>query len=163
LKDTVIVGLGNPVLADDGVGLRIAAELRRRLAGRNGIGAVELYCGGMWLMEAMAGYERAIVIDAIVSGGVPGAIYRLGLDDLPRARTGGPTHDASLPEALELGRAAGLQLPGDIQFWAVEAADVATFNERLTPAVERAARRVVERILRDLEEIGLARPTKEDQ
>ena len=105
MRNTVIIGLGNPVLADDSVGLRIAAELRHRLAGRSGVTTVELYWGGMWLMEAMAGHERAIVIDAIVSGGAAGTIYRLGLNDLPRTRTTDSTHDASLPVALELGYA----------------------------------------------------------
>ena len=84
-------------------------------------------------MEAMAGYDRAIVIDAMVSGGRPGTIYRLGLEDLPKTRNTDSTHDASLPVALELGRRPGLQLPGDVRIWAVEAADVETFGERLTP------------------------------
>jgi len=158
VKSTVIIGLGNPVLADDSVGLRIVAELRRRLAGRSGVTTLELYSGGMWLMEAMAGHERAIVIDAMVSGGVAGAIYRLSLDDLPQTRTADSTHDASLPVALELGHAAGLQLPRDVRIWAVEAADVETFSVRLTPEVERAVPQVVERVLQDLDEAGAARP-----
>lgn len=163
MRSTVIVGLGNPVLADDGVGLRIAAELGRRLEGRSGFTTVELYAGGMWLMEAMAGHERAIVIDAMVSGGAAGAVYRLGLADLPRTHTADSTHDASLPVALELGRAAGLQLPGDVQIWAVEAADVETFSERLTPPVERAVPRVVEQVLRELDAAGLAQPRRNNQ
>jgi hydrogenase maturation protease len=163
VKSTVIIGLGNPVLTDDGVGLRIAAELGRRLAGRNGFTTVELHAGGLWLMEAMAGHERAIVIDAMVGGGVAGDVYRLGLEDLSRARTADCTHDASLPVALELGRAAGLELPGDVRVWAVEAADVETFGERLTPAVERAVPRVVEQVLLDLDETGLAQPWRKSQ
>ncbi|MGA3024521.1 MAG: hydrogenase maturation protease [Bryobacteraceae bacterium] len=154
MSATVIIGLGNPVLSDDGVGLRIAAELRRRLAGWSGVTTVELYSGGLWLMEAMAGYERAILIDAIVSGGAAGATYKLGIGDLPQTRTADSSHDASLPLAIELGRVAGLQLPADIQVWAVEAADVETFSERLTPEVERAVPRVVEQVLRDLDENG---------
>lgn len=161
MTDTVIIGLGNPLLADDGVGLRIAAELRRRLGGRSGVTTVELYSGGMWLMEAMAGHARAIVIDAIAGGGAAGAIRRLGLGDLPQTRTADCTHDAGLPVALELGRAAGLQLPAEVQIWAVEAADVETFGERLTPAVERAVPQVVERVLRELDETALAQLRRE--
>lgn len=163
MKSTVIIGLGNPVLTDDGVGLRIAAELGRRLAGRNGFTTVELYAGGMWLMEAMAGHERAVVIDAMVGGGAAGAVYRLGQEDLSRARTADSTHDASFSVSLELGRAAGLKLPGDVRIWAVEAADVETFGERLTPDVERAVPRVVEQVLRDLDETGLAQPQRKNQ
>jgi hydrogenase maturation protease len=160
---TVIIGLGNPVLADDSVGLRIAAELRSRLAGRSDITTVELFSGGMWLMEAMAGHERAIVIDAIVSGGVAGSIHHLGLADLPQTRTADCTHDASLPVALELGRAAGLRLPLEVKIWAVEAVDVETFTERLTPAVERAVPQVVEQVLLYLDQAGLAQPLRKNQ
>lgn len=160
---TVIVGLGNPVLADDGVGLRIARELRRRLEGRSGVATVELYAGGMWLTEAMAGHDRAILIDAIAGSGVAGAVYRLGLGDLRHTRIANSSHDASLPVALELGRAAGLRLPDEVQIWAVEAADVEAFSERLTPAVERAVLQVVEGVLRDLDERGIVQPGRKSQ
>ncbi len=163
MRSTVIIGLGNPVLTDDAVGLRIAADLGLRLAGRNGFTTVELHSGGMWLMEAMVGHERAVVIDAMVGGGAAGAVYRLGLEDLSRARTADSTHDASLPVALEMGRLAGLQLPRDVRIWAVEAADVETFSERLTPEVERAVPRVVEQVLRDLDETGFAQSQRENQ
>jgi len=147
---TIIIGLGNPVLSDDAVGLKIAGELERRLAGRSGVAIAQLCAGGMRLMETMTGYDRAIVIDAMVSGGRAGTIYRLGPGDLPQTRSAHSTHDASLPVALELGRIAGLRVPADIRIWAVEAADVETFGEALTPAVQRAADHVVEEVLRDL-------------
>ena len=158
----MIIGLGNPVLSDDSVGLRVSAELGYRLAGRSGFTTVELYSGGMWLMEAMAGHTRAVIIDAMVSGGAAGSVYRLGLGDLRPTRTADSTHDTSLRLALELGREAGLQLPVDIRIWAVEAADVETFSERLTPAVERAIPRVVEQVLRDLDET-VSRPSRKRQ
>jgi len=147
---TVIVGLGNPVLTDDAVGLTVAAELRRRLAGRAGIEVVELCAGGLRLMEALAGHERAILIDAIESGRPAGTIVRLGMADLPLTRSASSSHDGSLAAAWELARAIGLRIPSEVSIWAVEAADVQTFGERLTGAVEPAARRVVEEILCEL-------------
>jgi hydrogenase maturation protease len=117
----------------------------------------------MRLMEAMAGHERAIVIDAIAGGGAAGGIRRLGLGDLPQTRTADSTHDAGLAVALELGRTAGVQLPEDVEIWAVEAADVETFGERLTPAVARAVPLVVEGVLRDLDEAPPAQPRRISQ
>ena len=142
---TIIIGVGNPVLTDDSVGLKIAAELRNR-----GLATAQVHSGGMELMETMTGYDRAIVIDAMVSGRPPGTIRELGPADLPATRNAHSTHDASLPVALELGRMAGLRLPGEIRIWGVEAGDVVTVGEGLTPAVERAVPRVVERVMRDL-------------
>ena len=148
---TVIIGLGNPVLSDDSVGLRAAAELGRRLeAGGVDAVAMELYGGGLRLMEAMAGYDCAIVIDAMVSGRRAGAIHRYGAREWPRSRSLNGSHDGSLAEALEFGRAVGLRLPTDIRIWAVEAGDVTTIGEELTPAVGQALGEVVEHIWSEL-------------
>jgi hydrogenase maturation protease len=142
---TVIIGVGNPVRRDDGVGLRVARELRGR-----GVDVVELCAGGLRIMESMAGYDRAVVVDAIESGGSAGSVYRFGEAQLPATRNTGSTHDGSLPSALALGRAAGLRIPAEIRFWAVEAGDVETFGETLTPAVEAAVGPLVEAIWREV-------------
>jgi hydrogenase maturation protease len=144
---TVIIGIGNPLRRDDGVGLRVAGELRER-----GANVVELCAGGLRVMEAMAGYDRAFVIDAIESGGPPGWIHRLSAADLAETRNTGSTHDGSLSAALETGREAGLRLPADIRIWAVEAADVDSFGDSLTPAVEASARVVADSVWRELNE-----------
>ncbi len=150
--DTIIIGIGNPVLTDDSVGLQIADRLRDRLHGRPGVTVTQLCCGGMNLMEAMAGYERAIIIDAMTGGGgSPGTIYTLGLEGLARSRNTWSSHDATLSVAMELGGAVGLRLPADVRIWAVEADDVCTFSEELTPAVSRAVPLVVEDVVRELE------------
>jgi len=147
---TILIGIGNPVLTDDSVGLKIAAALRERLPGETAMATADLHCGGMRLMETMVGYDRAIIIDAMVSGGRPGTIHALDAADLERTRNGHSTHDGSLAVALELGRMAGLLLPREIHIWAVEAGDVQSFSEDLTPAVAQAVPRVVARVMRQL-------------
>ncbi len=151
---TIIIGLGNPVLTDDSVGPKIAQELRQRLAGQSGVAVVELYTGGLRLVETMVGYDQAIVIDAMVSGEPAGTIHELDVADLPKTRSAHSSHDGSLSAAMELVRAVGLRLPGEIRIWAIEAADVATFSENLSPCVERAAAQVIqviEEVLRSLQ------------
>jgi len=147
---TIIIGIGNPVRSDDGVGLRVAGELRRLLPASAGIATAELHCGGMQLMEAMAGYDRAIVIDAMLDGGIPGTIRTFDPEELPNTRTTNSTHDGSLRAALEFGRAVGLRVPSSIRIWAVEAGDVETLGEALTPRVEQAIPGVVQGVLREL-------------
>ena len=148
---TIVIGIGNPVLTDDSVGLRIAGCLEDRLRGCADVAVTQLCSGGIRLMETMAGHERAILIDAIVGGGgVPGTVYALDRDGFPQTRNICSSHDASLGVALELGRAAGLRLPHDVRIWAVEADDVSTYGEDLTPRVERAVPLVVEHVIRDL-------------
>ena len=132
----IVVGVGNPVLTDDGVGIRAAELLRDRLGASAPVDVVELWAGGLRLMEALAGYDEAVVIDAMVTGRVePGTVVEIGLSDLPVTRNVSCLHDTNLPIALELGREAGVPLPASIRVFGIEALDVTTFSERLTEPV----------------------------
>jgi hydrogenase maturation protease len=149
---TLVIGLGNPLLRDDSVGLRVAAELKTRLANRAEVEVGEDYRGGLRLMERMIGFERAIVIDAICAGAEPGTIHHLSPDSIPTQHSAS-THDLNLPTALDLGRQAGAVLPASdsILIIGIEAVDVTTFGETLTPEVEAAVPMAVQTVLAALE------------
>ena len=145
---TLILGLGNPLVTDDSVGLRVVAELKPLLAGRDGVDVDEDYWGGLRLMERMIGYDRAVVVDAIQTGAPPGTIHRLAPGSVPTQRSAS-SHDVSFPTALALGRRLGEHLPADDQILlvAVEAEDILTFGEQCTPAVRAAIPRAVEDVM----------------
>lgn len=161
---TLVLGLGNPILTDDGVGIHIVRAAERRARALPGwedegraVTFAEASVGGLRLLEVLVGYERAILVDAIQTpGGRPGQIHRLGLPalssrggDLRASLHSGSTHDLTLPGALALGRELGLCLPGDadIAIVAVEAEDVLTFGETCTPAVEASIPGAVDQLL----------------
>ncbi len=145
---TIVIGIGNPVLTDDSVGILAVREIA---AARPGLPAREIYGGGLRLMEAMAGFDRAVLIDSILTeGGHPGTVYRMHLDDVTEPRNTHSTHDASLSVALEFGRLAGLEVPEKVDIWAIEAGDVQSFGERLTPSVAEALPRVVKGVLEEI-------------
>jgi hydrogenase maturation protease len=155
---TLVVGLGNPILGDDGVGWRVAEEVDRCLgqsAINNQQSAIEIDCvalGGLSLMERMVGYERAIVIDSIGTGQhAPGAVYHFDLDDLYDPTSGHTTaaHDMSLMTAMKMGRSLGAALPQCVTVVAVESPYTHDFTEKLTPPVQ-AAVPVAARIVIDL-------------
>lgn len=145
---TLILGLGNPLITDDSVGLRVVAELRPLLEGCDGIEVDEDYWGGLRLMERMEGYDRAVVIDAIQTGDAPGTIHHLAVESIPTQRSAS-AHDVNLPTALAFGRQHGLALPRDenILLVAIEAEDILTFGEACTPAVQAAIPRAVQYVL----------------
>jgi len=155
---TLVIGLGNPILTDDGVGVKVAYAVRDALASaaREDVAVTEASVGGLRLMEMMVGYERAILLDAIQTpGGRPGAISRLTLDDIASAvptQHSASAHDMNLPTALEMGRRLGLALPDTIEILAVEAEDVVTFGETCTPAVAAAVPAVTELVLQLLKQ-----------
>jgi hydrogenase maturation protease len=152
---TLILGLGNPLLKDDSVGLRVVQALRARINGSPDIELGEDYWGGLRLMERMIGFDRAIIIDAICTEANPGSIHVLSPDDIPTQRSAS-VHDVNLTTALELGRQAGAKLPpiDEIVLIGVEAADVLTFEEALSAKVEAALPEAVRTVLSILNKQG---------
>ena len=148
---TVIIGLGNPILSDDSVGIKASRLLKQRLQDMQGVDVMELYAGGLRLMDALAGYKRAIIIDAMTSGNCrPGTIRSLSLSDCGSARNMTCSHDTSLPTALEMGAMLGCALPAVIKIWGIEVQDVETFGEELTEPVRKAVPIVVRQVVREL-------------
>ena len=134
----IVIGLGNPLLGDDGVGWKVVEALNPLLA-RSGIETDLLAGGGLSLMERLIGYDRAVIVDAICSGAPVGSLIHLGVNDRPTQRSAS-AHDVDLPTALSLGRRVGAHLPPSeqITILAIEAEDVVSFGETLTPEVESA-------------------------
>ncbi len=150
---TLVIGLGNPILTDDGVGIHVAREVARRLPPEAGVEVVELATGGIALMEAMVGYERCVLIDAIWQPeDRTGRVMLFDAGHLPNTLNAASTHDADLPTALRLGRSLGAPLPADdaIQVVAVTAHDVLRFGERLTPPVAAAVPIAAASVLKSL-------------
>jgi hydrogenase maturation protease len=144
----LVVGLGNPILTDDGAGWRVLHLLRQTLLddpGRaRGLAPARLEeacVGGLALAEMLIGYRRAVIIDAIMTaGGMPGTVVHLRLPNMPGTLNTASTHDTNLPTALQALRRFGAEVPDDddIEIVAVEVQDVWTFGEQCTPAVEQA-------------------------
>ena len=149
---TLVLGLGNPLVTDDRAGLLVAAELKALLADRPDVEVDEDYWGGLRLMERMAGYDRAIVIDAIVTGAPPGTIHHLAPGAISTQHSAS-AHDLNLPTALAFGRRAGVPLPDDedILLIGIEAEDLVNFGEQCTPAVQAALPRAVDDVLQALD------------
>ena len=151
MKKTVVIGLGNPILTDDGVGIKVAQALRDELGSNNSIEIKELYAGGIRLIDAMTGYEKAVIVDAMVTGKrSPGTICSVSGTELESARNIASTHDINFSTALEMGRMLGFQMPGDIKIFGIEAEEVERFGETLTDDVARAVPQVIRLIIEDL-------------
>ena len=149
----LVIGLGNPILGDDGVGWRVADAVETRLRGNaDGVEVDRSSAGGLALMERLVGYERAVVVDAIRGGGSAGDVRRFALDDLPdpgEGHTGSP-HDATLRGAFDLGLALGADLPRDVTVVAVVIPESLVFSESLSPPVAGAVPRAVDLVLQTL-------------
>jgi hydrogenase maturation protease len=152
---TLILGLGNPILTDDGVGVRVAEEIRTQLPEDTEIDISEASVGGLTLMELMIGYNHVVLIDSIISQeGIPGSFRRMSVDELrsisPTQHSASP-HDASLVTALEAGRRLGLPLPEEISIYAINVQNVDEFNDQPTPPVAAAIPLVTQAVLEEIQ------------
>ena len=149
---TLVLGLGNPILTDDGVGIHVVRRAAARCAADH-ISFAEACVGGLRLLELLVGYQRVLLVDAIqTADGEPGTIFRLQPHQLQQSLHSGSSHDLTLAGALTLGRSLGLPLPDDdhLTILAVEVEDVLTFGEECTPPVRAAISSVVDEICAEL-------------
>lgn len=149
---TVIIGMGNPQLSDDGVGLAVALAVAERLKDRMTLTVTELNTGGMRLMEAMAGFKRAVVVDAMLSGAPHGTVRQFDPQDFVTTKNTFSSHDTDFATAYDLGVMAGVPLPEQLSFWGVEAREFDLFGECFTVEVAAAVPVAVERIVAQLVE-----------
>lgn len=154
---TLVLGLGNPLLGDDGVGWRVAEALREHISDPN----IEIDChagGGLSLMERLIGYDRAIIVDAINTNQQPqGAVNCFRLDELPNHASShlASSHETTLQTALQVGRMMGATLPTDIRIVTIETQNVYDFSEELSPPVANALPQAIERVIRQLNDWSL--------
>jgi hydrogenase maturation protease len=147
---TLVLGLGNPILSDDGAGIKVAQELGKRLNDPQ-ITIAETSGAGLSLLDSIAGYDKVIIIDAIQTReGQAGQIYRIGPEDFSSTKHFSSPHQINLSTALELGKMLDLAMPPTITIFAVEAKDITSFSEECTPEVEKAIPEVVKMVLKEL-------------
>ena len=147
---TLVLGLGNPILSDDGAGIKAAQEVGKQLNSPQ-ITVAETSEAGLSLLDSIVGYDKVIIIDTVqTEKGQAGQIYRMGLEDFSLTKHFSSPHQINLATALELGKMLDLAMPQKITIFAVEAKDITSFSEKCTPEVERAIPEVVKMVLEEL-------------
>ena len=150
-RKTLVLGLGNPILSDDGAGCRVAAALKEK-ENTLDVEVMEAGIANLDLIDLLSGYEKVIIIDAIqTKRGKPGKIYRFGPNALANTRHAGNPHAINIATAIELGKKLKIKMPQEIIIFAIEAEDVNSFSEECTPAVSKAVPECVDMVMRELE------------
>lgn len=147
----LILGIGNPILTDDAVGILVVRQL-------NGVDAdvEEAATGGLAILDFIRGYDRVIIVDAVKRGTEtrkgrstrkrwkPGEVSVLKENEMKRALHASSTHDLSFLEAVQLGRALfPEEMPSEIIVIGIEVQDTETFSETPTDFVQKAIPKAV--------------------
>jgi hydrogenase maturation protease len=150
MMKTLVIGLGNPILGDDGVGWKVAEELSSIVGHQSSIEVDTAALGGLSLMERLLGYDRVVLVDSMETGqGQVGSVRTFPLASLPDPMAGhsASAHDTSLITALKTAESIGADIPKRVDVVAVEAQNVYDFSEELSPPVAAAVPKAVQAVL----------------
>ena len=147
MTNTLILGVGNPILTDDGVGIKIAQKIKE---GNPRLEVVETSEAGIALLDLIAGYDKLIIIDSIkTEREKPGQVYKLKLEDLKPTMDFSSSHGIGIATAFELGQRLGYRMPKFVSIYAVEIKDNSTFAEQCTKEVEEKIPFIAKQIIEE--------------
>jgi len=147
---TIVLGVGNPILQDDGVGIHVIEALRQQLNTQK-VTLETASTGGLNLLDLIRGYETVILVDAIKQdNGEPGEVKRFSLSDFQSVHSCNP-HDVSLSEALHLAEQLGEKhLPSKIILIGITVNTSYEFGEGLSRKVASAIPAAMAMVLEEL-------------
>ena len=135
---TIVIGLGNTILGDDGIGPLIVEELRSRLESE-GAAVVTGAFHSFDLMEKMVGCSRAFIVDAIqVEEGEEGDLMVFTLEELLKHAMLESPHRANLLGAIKAGKKMGLPLPSEITVFGIRVRFDLEITEELSDKISAA-------------------------
>lgn len=150
MKPTLIICLGNPLMRDEGIGVRLASELLQCLADNPNVEILDLGTGGLTIMHAIAGQEKVIFVDCALMSEAPGKMLRFTPQEVvsKKIKTRYSVHEGDLLEVLKLSADMG-ECPDDIVIFGIEPKEISS-GEGLSEALENNIPHYVETILKEL-------------
>jgi len=152
-RRTLVLGLGNPLLCDDGVAIYVIREVRTRLNAGPELHFEESSEAGLALMDLLIGYDTVFILDALpVKSGPYGQLLEIPAsrwEDMPLASS---PHYTGLPSLLQMGQRLGYPMPARVRLFGITVKDPFTVREGLTPEVEQALTHLVDRLTEILQE-----------
>ncbi len=151
MKPIIIICLGNPLMRDEGIGIRLASELLVHLADNPDVEVLDLGTGGLSVMHAIAGRKKIIFVDCAIMGQSPGLMHSFTPEQVRsnKVRMRYSLHEGDLLNTLELSRRLG-QCPDDILIFGIEPKEIA-HGEGLTSELENNIQQYVQAILKELD------------
>jgi hydrogenase maturation protease len=154
-KPILVLGLGNDLLKDDAVGLRVAGKLEAALAGNPEVEVRATSLFGLALLDELIGRDKVLLIDSYTDGGAEATIQLWDLEAAGPVAAPCP-HFAGLGEIRVVMELLGLGFARTVRILAIPVSDPFTFSAEMTPAVAARVDDAVARALRVVREWSAA-------
>ncbi|MGD0077298.1 MAG: HyaD/HybD family hydrogenase maturation endopeptidase [Sedimentisphaerales bacterium] len=120
-KNVVVIGLGNVLLSDEGIGVHIVRRLSRQQGKYHSIDFIEAGAAGMNLLHLIANRKKAVIIDCAKMGKKPGTIRRFTVDNVQSIKqlSGFSLHEIDILQVLNLSKQLG-ECPAEVVFFGIE-------------------------------------------
>jgi len=149
----LVLGIGNVLLTDEGVGVRAINELARRYVFSEQVELLDGGTAGIELLRHIAGRDHLIIIDAMKCGQPPGTVVRVEGADVPAAfRTRISPHQLGLSDLLAAAMLTG-ELPANLVLFGVEPASLEPGLD-LSDVVEASVDKLLNGVCDELRAIG---------
>ena len=150
----LVLGIGNMIMTDDGIGVRVVQLLADRFRLPPGVRLVDGGTLGLDLLPKLEGVSRLLVVDAVETGNAPGTLVRLSGDDVPFAlETKVSPHQMGLKDLLAVASLLG-HLPGELVLLGIQP-EVIELGTDLSPSVEAQLEPLVGNVVNELAQWGL--------
>lgn len=154
-KKILVLGIGNLIMADDGVGVRVVQQLQQEYCFPQCVTVMDGGTLGLDLLPALEGITNLIVVDAVETGAPPGTVVRLAGEELPIAlETKLSPHQMGLKDLLAVARLMGNE-PEEMVLVGIQPGSI-EMDEYLTPEVECKLLLLCRNVLKELQEIGIS-------
>lgn len=144
---TIVLGMGNTIMGDDGIGIYVARLLSERFDEASGVSVDETPLAGMNLLRLLEGFDRAVLVDAIrTSDCVPGKLHKLDIEDFSTTKQFVSPHWTNVYTAMYMGKKYEFDVPDKITVFAVEIEEQNEVTEECSPAIESRKAEIAEEI-----------------
>lgn len=151
---TLVLGIGNLIMSDDGIGVKVVQHLADSFRFPEGVSLLDGGTLGLDLLPQLEGVERLLVVDAVDLGQPPGTMVRLSGDDVPVVlETKISPHQMGLKDLLAVAMLQGFA-PDEMVLWGVQPRDI-QMGLQLSPAVEAAVEPLMQNVLLELQRWGV--------
>lgn len=150
----LVLGLGNTIMTDDGFGVRVVEALSSRYRFQEGVRLLDGGTLGLDLLPYLENIDQLLIIDALEMQAVPGTVFRLEGEAVPRAFASKlSVHQMGVQDLLAVSELMG-HLPRELVVWGVQPESIEMGTE-LTATVAAALEPVIEGVVEELRRWGV--------